>query len=293
MLGGQLRRLHQAISTLPAQRPPSSSDERKQPGTSSSHSEAPGIVFPGCGIFFWWQAGVVSALAKRLDLDRAQFAGSSGGAISATLAGCGVTDSERTYDVALRLCEREGGFARGPWGLWGIWGDLVREWLDELLPPDADRRCSGRVHILVHRLGDGGRGHVSEFESRDDLISAVLASVHIPLLMDGSLTARFRGAHCVDPDLTGMFMTGSDRDGDGDEAGRSPGLRLPKSASSSTLVSYVHDERVVAKYPAPADVLRLASAEGIWEMVRWGQEHGEALPSVEDCGRGRLGTLCW
>ena len=283
MLGWQLRRVHQALS----QRPPSTSDDERSHLGVSSRSEAPGIVFPGCGIFFWWQAGVVSALAKRLDLDRAQFAGSSGGAISATLAGCGVTDSERTYDVALRLCEREGAFARGPWGLWGIWGDLVREWLDELLPPDADKRCSGRVHILVHQLGDGGRCHVSEFESRDDLISACLASTHIPLLMDGSLTARFRGSHCVDPDLTGMFMTGA-RD-----AGRSPGLRLPESASSSTLVSYVHDKRLVSKYSAPADVLRLASPECIWEMVRWGEEHGEALPSVNDCGQGRLGTLCW
>lgn len=287
---GQLLRVHQAISTRPCRRlgddderslpGVSSSGEVGSPGASGSHAQAPGIIFPGCGIFFWWQAGVVSALAKRLDLNRAQFAGSSGGAISATLAGCGVTDSARTYDVALRLCEREGGFKRGPWGLWGIWGGLVREWLDELLPPDAERRCSGRVHILVHRLGDGGDCHVSEFESRDDLISAVLASVHIPLLMDGSLTAKFRGAHCIDPDL---FTMGS----------RDAGLRLPESASSSTLVSYVHDARLVSKYPGAADVLRLASAEGIWEMVRWGEEHGDALPSVDDCGLGRLGTLCW
>lgn len=278
---GQLRRMSQALSTPPCQRLPSSGDDDRP--STTSHAEAPGIVFPGCGIFFWWQAGVVSALAKRLDLDRAQFAGSSGGAISATLAGCGVTDSERTYDAALRLAEREGAFARGPWGLWGIWGELVREWLDELLPPDAEKRCSGRVHILVHRLGDG-QSHVSEYESRDDLISACLASVHIPLLMDGSLTARFRGSRCIDPDLTGMFM----RDG-----GRSSGLRVPESASSSTLVSYEHDERLVSKYAARADVLRLASAAGVWEMVRWGEEHGSALPSVDDHEEGRLGTLCW
>lgn len=83
-------------------------------------------------------------------------------------------------------------FSRGPWGLMGIWGPIVYEWLDELLPPDAAERCSGRVslHVNEPRLHPLGLTTVavSEFEDRADLIAACMASVHVPLFLDGRWT---------------------------------------------------------------------------------------------------------
>ena len=39
---------------------------------------------------------------------------------------------------------------------------------------------------------------VCRFESRADLVDALLASCHLPLMSDGSLTARFRGRRVIE-----------------------------------------------------------------------------------------------
>lgn len=36
-----------------------------------------------------------------------------------------------------------------PLGLAGVWGAMVEDWLDELLPDEADKICRDRVHLLV------------------------------------------------------------------------------------------------------------------------------------------------
>lgn len=41
-------------------------------------------------------------------------------------------------------------------GLAGVWGAMVEDWLDELLPDDADIICRERVHLLVRWVGRGG-----------------------------------------------------------------------------------------------------------------------------------------
>jgi hypothetical protein len=105
--------------------------------------------------------------------------------------------------------------------------------LRELLPEDVHERCSagGTAHIAVTRLfpaqqqpattaaasspeqngapplpqplGRLVRSElVSSFESRDDLIAAVLTSSHIPWYLDGKATRTFRGGECLDGGLT-------------------------------------------------------------------------------------------
>jgi hypothetical protein len=60
-------------------------------------------------------------------------------------------------------------------------GPLLREFLDTYLPNDAHERCSGTTHVAVTRLLPYWRTQmVSHFESRDDLISALMTSCHIP-----------------------------------------------------------------------------------------------------------------
>lgn len=234
----------------------------------SSSRGAPGLIFPGCGIFFWWQAGALEGLSKRLDLSAMRFSGASGGALTATLAACNVTDSEKSLDVALRLCYEAGVFERGTFGLRGIWGAMVRMWLHEVLPSDAAARCSNRVFIKLHRPLLGG-SLVSEWTSRDDLIDACMASVHVPLFMDGALTASFRGASYVDSDLTRAlgFQRGALE------------LALPDDAPS-VKISRGRDKRLREKYSSTTDTLRLASPEGVREMIRWGEEHIDELDAA-------------
>ena len=109
------------------------------------------LLFPGGGIFFWWQAGAITALSRRIDLSTAPCCGASAGALAATLAACDV-DMELALERALALSIEARAFERGPFGLYGIWGGVIRTWLDELLPADAARRCDGRVELLVAEL---------------------------------------------------------------------------------------------------------------------------------------------
>jgi hypothetical protein len=46
---------------------------------------------------------------------------------------------QSALDLAHELCVKHGVFNR-PLGLLGVWGNIVREWLDTLLPPDAADR---------------------------------------------------------------------------------------------------------------------------------------------------------
>jgi hypothetical protein len=65
-----------------------------------------------------------------------------------------------------------------------VWGNIVREWLDEVLPENAAEICSGRVHISVVQL-PFRRHFVSQFHSKTDLIDTCLASAHLPVIMNG------------------------------------------------------------------------------------------------------------
>mmetsp|Transcript_10727 Transcript_10727/g.27540 ORF Transcript_10727/g.27540 Transcript_10727/m.27540 type:complete len:153 (+) Transcript_10727:54-512(+) len=95
------------------------SGRRRSFSTSSPQHAPPGIVYPGSGIFSWWQIGATRALGEKFDLSRAQFAGVSGGSLAATLAACEV-DSDHAFAVAWRLCKNSGAFDTGSWGLFGI-----------------------------------------------------------------------------------------------------------------------------------------------------------------------------
>lgn len=117
------------------------------------------LACPGGGLFFWWQAGFVQGLRDQqydLAARNLHLTGASAGALTATLAACDV-DMDRALDLALELCDRREIFER-PLGLMGVWGDIVREWMEELMPDDAHEICSGRVHLLLSAVAPLGAG---------------------------------------------------------------------------------------------------------------------------------------
>lgn len=62
-----------------------------------------------------------------------------------------------------------------------------------LVPHYPARRCSGRVQLRVTALRPLRPLLLDSFESKADLIDACLASVHLPVFLDGRFAARFRG----------------------------------------------------------------------------------------------------
>uniref|UniRef100_A0A1A9X120 triacylglycerol lipase n=1 Tax=Glossina brevipalpis TaxID=37001 RepID=A0A1A9X120_9MUSC len=71
------------------------------------------------------------------------------------------------------------------------------EGLQKHLPEDAHKRVSGRLHISMTRVYDGKNVIVSEFNSRDELLQALLCACFIPGF-SGILPPRFRGVRYMD-----------------------------------------------------------------------------------------------
>ena len=137
------------------------------------------MIFPGGGIFFYWQAGVVCFLRENgYDLSDCSFSGASAGALTATLTATNVNFYDAT-DLALSLAA-DGGVWDRSGGLQGIWGPMIDEWLDTLLPNSIEEHTnSERLSLLVTPIPSFGTTSVSEFSNRRDLIRCNMASVHL------------------------------------------------------------------------------------------------------------------
>lgn len=106
------------------------------------------LVFPGGGIFFYWQAGAITYLREKgYDLSSVSAAGASAGALTATLTASNVDFYDATK-LALKMSEEASVWDRRG-GLQGIWGPIIHDWLDELLPDDVVDRVSGKVRTRV------------------------------------------------------------------------------------------------------------------------------------------------
>jgi hypothetical protein len=64
------------------------------------------------------------------------------------------------------------------------------------VPPLMLPRCSGRLQLAVTKLPSLKPLLLEKFHSKDDLIDACMASIHIPLFLDGRVAATFRGGLC-------------------------------------------------------------------------------------------------
>jgi hypothetical protein len=182
-----------------------------------------GLGFAAGGLLFPYLSGVAFGLAAAgvIDPHVTPMAGASAGALIAACVGSGM--DRPTVDAA---CDALAADCRSC-GTRGRLGSVLEDFLEAHLPPDADARLRGRVYVAVTRVGSrragggvGGRAApawagrllarlpdpagllLSDFESRADLISALLTSCHIPLWMDGTLARTFRGEAHVDGGLT-------------------------------------------------------------------------------------------
>ncbi|KAG2490373.1 hypothetical protein HYH03_011175 [Edaphochlamys debaryana] len=127
-------------------------------------------------------------------------AGSSAGSLIAASLACGLTPKQM-YDsflASVHDCRTNGSFKRLE--------EVVGGQLEATLPPDAAERCSRVATIGVTRLWPRPRTkRVSVFTSRDDLMSALKASCHIPRYFNGSFTTSFRGRSSIDGGVTALL----------------------------------------------------------------------------------------
>ena len=260
------------------------------------------LVLPGGGIFFWWQAGAITGLKKRFDLNdlhhpagSVSFIGSSAGALASTLAVSGC-DMEASFDAAHRIATDVKLDRRGTWGLCGIWGGMIRKWLHECLPPDAHLRAAHRLHIGVREVTTTypfirPSSIISAWSTREDLIDVNMASIHIPLFIDGKLTARcsmddlfyIDGGIGGTAELVGMaFALDTELDGAANRDGTDVVKRMADQGNVLVLSSD-NDPRMQTPnmYSSSwTDPIKNASATSVQEMMQLGEQYVDEMDAT-------------
>lgn len=227
----------------------------------------PHLVFPGGGIYFYWQAGVVTYLREQgYNLDSVTAAGASAGALTATLAATNV-DFYKATQVALDLAGQAGVWDRSG-GLQGIWGPMIYDWLDELLPENAVELVNGRLSLLVTPIPTLGKTSVNEFRDREDLIRCNMASVHLPWFLDGKLTTSFRDS----PHIDGSFLSEDKH-------------YLPERKSSEVLVLDYNQDPAYAS-TSMLDFVTALSPDSVFQLLEDGKNYAKQLEE-----RGELVAL--
>ncbi|CAD7694798.1 unnamed protein product [Ostreobium quekettii] len=216
------------------------------------------LAFSGGGIFFWWELGCVQWLSEHYDLKKTPMVGASGGALVSTLAATGV-EPERALECARRLGRKYEIWER-PLGLMGVWGQIIREWLDELLPNDAADLCRGNVEAVVTKLPFFELAAYSDFKSKEDLIDVNMASAHVPFLLDGQASTLCRGSWCIDGSFQD-FVTNSNS-------------HLLTCGGNTVIFDYSQDDELGAQR---MDFLSLKEYEEVRELMELGYRHAQRL----------------
>ncbi|KAL7592965.1 hypothetical protein Lser_V15G34154 [Lactuca serriola] len=162
---------------------------------------SPGFSFSAAGLLFPYHLGVAKFLIEKGYIkDTTPLAGSSAGAIVCAVVASGASMEEalQATKILAQDCRTRGTAFR--------LGAVLREVLEDFLPVDAHIRSNGRVRVAVTQILWRPRGLlVDQFDSREDLINAVITSSFIPGYLAPRPAIVFRNRLCVDGGLT-LFM---------------------------------------------------------------------------------------
>ncbi|XP_055594205.1 1-acylglycerol-3-phosphate O-acyltransferase Pnpla3-like isoform X4 [Uranotaenia lowii] len=155
------------------------------------------LSFAGCGFLGIYHVGVAVAFKKyapHLLLHR--ISGASAGALAACCLLCDMPLGEMTSDF-FRVVNEARSHSLGPFSPRFNIQTCLLEGLQKFLPPDAHERVNGKLHISLTRVYDGKNVIVSQFNSREDLLQALLCACFIPVF-SGILPPRFHGVRYMD-----------------------------------------------------------------------------------------------
>jgi len=152
-----------------------------------------GFSFTPAGLLFPYYIGVASCLHDQgLLQDTTPVAGTSAGSIIAVSIASGVSYStilEANKRLQAELIEH---------GHLGRVADVLRRFLDEILPDDIHVRATGRVCIGITSLDPYESMEISDWDSKEDLIEAVLASSFVPWWISKDSCMEYRGRLALD-----------------------------------------------------------------------------------------------
>ncbi|XP_058860712.1 patatin-like phospholipase domain-containing protein 2 isoform X2 [Acipenser ruthenus] len=152
------------------------------------------ISFSGSGFMVVYQFGATQCLldlAPEVIRAAPKVYGASAGSLAAAAVVCGA-NMERLRDeivaAALQLRRHFLGPLHPSFSLFKV----LKSCLLRSLPENAHELATGRLHVSMTRLADGKNILVSDFQSREDLVQALLCSCFVPVYC-GLVPPSFRG----------------------------------------------------------------------------------------------------
>ncbi|XP_004700704.1 1-acylglycerol-3-phosphate O-acyltransferase PNPLA3 [Echinops telfairi] len=157
------------------------------------------LSFVGCGMLVFYHLGVTYCLyerAPRLLRDVRTFCGSSSGALHCALFLAGFS-LDQIAEFYMRLAKM---IRKHNFGILSPFINVtnyIHTCLQKELPANIHQMVSGRLCISMTRVSDGKNVLVSHFQSREEVIDALICSSFIPLFF-GFIPPTFRGERYVD-----------------------------------------------------------------------------------------------
>ncbi|XP_072519427.1 patatin-like phospholipase domain-containing protein 2 isoform X2 [Salminus brasiliensis] len=161
------------------------------------------ISFAGCGFLSIYYFGVYSCLLEwaRDLVDRTtKICGASSGALIAAMIACQISPAkccENLMELAKEARKGTLGSMHPSFNLL----KLTRDLLERELPSNAHLLASGRLCVSLTRVSDVENVLVSEFDSRNDLIQALVCSCFFPIYC-GVVPPSYHGTRYVDGALS-------------------------------------------------------------------------------------------
>lgn len=157
------------------------------------------ISFAGCGFLGVYHVGVASCLQERaphLLKDACKVYGASAGALMAAAVVSGACIAQCCADV-MELAKEARKRHLGPLHPSFNLVKIVKKGLNKNLPDNIHELASGRLCISLTRVSDGENVLVSDFNSKEELIQALICSSFVPVYC-GLIPPSFRGVRYVD-----------------------------------------------------------------------------------------------
>ncbi|TDG45636.1 hypothetical protein AWZ03_007911 [Drosophila navojoa] len=155
------------------------------------------LSFAGCGFLGIYHVGVAVCFknyAPHLLLEK--IGGASAGSLAACCLLCDLPLGSMTSDF-FRVVNEARRHSLGPFSPSFNIQTCLLEGLQKHLPEDAHLRVNGRLHISLTSVYDGQNVIISQFESREEVLQALLCACFIPGF-SGILPPKFRGVRYMD-----------------------------------------------------------------------------------------------
>ncbi|XP_060113474.1 1-acylglycerol-3-phosphate O-acyltransferase Pnpla3-like [Heteronotia binoei] len=250
------------------------------------------VSFAGCGFLGVYHIGAATCLQERapqLVRDAPHVYGASAGALTGAVLVGGGSLAESCADV-LRLAREARKRNLGPLHPSFNVMKIIRDGLRKNLPENTHQLMSGKLCISLTRVSDGKNVLVSNFNSKEEVVQALLCSSFVPIYC-GLIPPSFRGVRYMDGGISNNLphydskntITISPFSGECDicPKGNSPNFHEMNLTNTSIQFTLGNIYRLTqALFPPEPKVLGEICEQGYSDALRFLKENGILHDSI-------------